>query len=105
MLQVAEVRTIAADDLWLSGAHGHDVVGFHFTWVRDVAGVHAALPAIEDALLPLGGRPHWGKCFLAGASRLRSLYPRFDDFRELALRADPGGKLRNAFLTRCLDLS
>jgi alditol oxidase len=105
LLQVSEIRTIAADDLWLSGAHGHDVVGFHFTWARDVAGVYAALPAIEEALLPLGGRPHWGKCFVASAAELRGLYPRFEDFRALAVRLDPDGKLRNAFLTRCLDLA
>ena len=66
LLQVSEIRTVAADRLWLSGAYDRDVVGFHFTWVRDVAGVYAVLPAIEEALLPLGGRPHWGKCFAAG---------------------------------------
>jgi xylitol oxidase len=105
LLQVSEVRTIAADDLWLSGAYGGDAVGFHFTWVRDWAGVHAALPAIEDALLPLGGRPHWGKCFLARADRLASAYPRFEDFRALADRLDPERKLRNDFLARHLALA
>jgi xylitol oxidase len=104
LLQVSEMRTIAADRLWLSGAYDRDVVGFHFTWLRDVSGVYAVLPAIEEALLPLGGRPHWGKCFAAGADELRPLYPRFDDFRELAMRVDPEGKFHNAFLTRCLEL-
>ncbi|WP_235547717.1 MULTISPECIES: FAD-binding protein [unclassified Nocardioides] len=104
LLQVSEVRTIAADRLWLSGAYDADAVGFHFTWLRDVPGVYGVLPAIEEALLPLGGRPHWGKCFAAGADALRPLYPRFDDFRELAARRDPTGKFRNAFLTRTVDL-
>jgi alditol oxidase len=104
LLQVTEVRTIAADRLWLSGAFDRDVVGFHFTWVRDVPGVYAALPAIEEALLPLGGRPHWGKCFAATTDELRPLYPRFEDFRELALRVDPTRKFGNAFLERTLDL-
>ena len=98
------MRTIAADDLWLSGAYGGDAVGFHFTWVRDRLGVDAALPAIEDALLPLGARPHWGKCFLAGADRLAPAYPRFEDFRDLAERVDPERKLRNGFLLRHLGL-
>ena len=89
LLQVAEIRTIAADRLWLSGAYDRDVVGFHFTWVRDVPGVYAVLPAIEEALLPLGGRPHWGKCFAAEADALRPLYPRFEDFRDLVGRVDP----------------
>jgi xylitol oxidase len=104
LLQVSEVRTIAADDLWLSGAYGVDTVGLHFTWVRDVPGVYAVLPAIEEALLPLGARPHWGKCFVAGADALRPAYPRFDDFRRLAQDADPTGKLRNDFLARHLGL-
>jgi xylitol oxidase len=104
LLQVSEVRTVAADRLWLSGAYDRDVVGFHFTWLRDVSGVYAVLPAIEEVLLPLGGRPHWGKCFAAGSDALRPLYPRFDDFRDLAMRVDPVGKFRNAFLARCLEL-
>ena len=104
LLQVAEIRTVAADRLWLSGAYGRDVVGFHFTWVRDVPGVYAVLPAIEAALLPLGGRPHWGKCFAAGADALRPLYPRFDDFRDLAARVDPDGKFRQRLPGPHLDL-
>ena len=104
VLQVTEVRTIAADDLWLSGAYGGDAVGLHFTWVRDVPGVYGVLPRIEDALLPLGARPHWGKCFVATADQLRPAYPRLDDFRALAERLDPGHKLRNAFLQRHLGL-
>lgn len=104
LVQVAEVRTVAADDLWLSSAQGHDVVAFHFTWVRDVESVYAVLPAIEEALLPLGGRPHWGKCFVADAEALRPLYPHFDDFRALAGRVDPLGKFHNPFLLRHLGL-
>jgi xylitol oxidase len=105
LLQVTEIRTITADRLWLSGAYGADAVGLHFTWVRDVEGVYAVLPAIEDALLPLGARPHWGKAFVADADRLRPAYPRFDDFRALADRLDPDHKFRNAWLARHLDLA
>jgi alditol oxidase len=104
LLQVAEVRTIAADTLWLSGAHQQDTVGFHFTWVRDVPGVYAVLPAVEAALLPLGGRPHWGKCFVATVADLRPRYARFEAFHELAVRLDPGRKFGNDFLVRTLDL-
>ncbi len=104
LLQVTEIRTVAADGLWLSGAYETDVVGLHFTWVREQAGVYAVLPAIEEVLLPLGARPHWGKCFVAPANELRAVYPRFDDFRALVERHDPEGKLRNDFLGRHLDL-
>ena len=39
MLQISEIRTVAADDLWLSPAHGRDTVAFHFTWKPDEAAV------------------------------------------------------------------
>ncbi|WP_028637915.1 FAD-binding protein [Nocardioides sp. URHA0032] len=104
LLQVSEVRTIAADDLWLSGAYAGDAVGLHFTWVRDRPAVYAALPAIEAALLPLGARPHWGKCFVATADQLAPAYPRLGDFRDLAGRLDPERKLRNEFLARHVGL-
>jgi xylitol oxidase len=102
LLQAAELRTVAADELWLSSSYGHDVLGVHFTWLRDVPGVYAVLPAIEEALLPLGARPHWGKCFVAGADELAPLYPRFDDFRALRDRIDPQRTFGNDFLDRVI---
>ncbi|WP_025158919.1 FAD-binding protein [Leifsonia aquatica] len=102
LLQISEIRTAAADALWLSSAYGTDVVGLHFTWLRDQDGVEAVLPALEDALLPLGARPHWGKLYLDRAGVVPSLYPRLDDFRALADRFDPTGRFRNPFLTRLL---
>lgn len=102
LLQVCEIRTVAADDLWLSSSHGRDVVGFHFTWDLDQAGVDALLPHLEDALLPLGGRPHWGKCFAAGAAELEPLYPRWRAFAALRDRVDPERVFGNAWLDRVL---
>ena len=102
LLQISEIRTVAADDLWLSSASGTDVVGLHFTWLRDQEGVEAVLPLLEDALLPLGARPHWGKLYLDRDGLVPALYPRLDDFRSLAERFDPDRRFRNAFLTRLL---
>jgi xylitol oxidase len=99
-LVVGEIRTVAADDLWLSVNHGEDSVGFHFSWERDWAGVREALVALEGALAPFAPRPHWGKLFLMPASAFQYRYPRLDDFRVLAARHDPAGKFRNAFLDR-----
>ena len=101
-LRVAELRTVAADDLWLSGAHGTDVVGFHLTWVLDEPGVYAVLPLIEAELLPLGARPHWGKCFTATACDIAPLYPRLADFRDLRQRVDPQRTFGNAWLDRVI---
>lgn len=103
LLQVAEIRTVARDSLWLSSSYDTDVVGFHFTWLLDEPAVYAVLPAIEAALLPLGARPHWGKCFVAGAAELAPLYPRWDEFRRLRDQQDPGRKFGNAFLDAVLS--
>ena len=104
LLLITELRTMAADRLWLSGAYDTDAVGIHFTWKKLPTEVGALLPEIEAALLPLGARPHWGKVFAAGASELAPQYPRFDDFRALARKYDPNGVFRNDFLTRKLGL-
>lgn len=99
-LLVTELRTVRADDLWLSGAEGTDAVAVHFTWKPRPAEVGALLPRLEERLLPLGARPHWGK--ISAATDLEALYPRLDDFRALADRFDPRGKLRNRWLDQRL---
>ncbi len=104
LLLVTEIRTMTADRLWLSGAYDRDTVGLHFTWKKLPTEVGNLLPQIEDALLPLGARPHWGKVFAAGVDQLAPLYPRFDDFRALVAKYDPEGLFRNAFLARKLGL-
>lgn len=96
-LFVTEVRAIAADDLWLSGALERDTVGIHFTW-RPVDEVARLLPLVEERLLPLGARPHWGKVFSADLDALTAAYPRLGDFRALAARRDPEGVFVNDFL-------
>jgi xylitol oxidase len=99
-LLIAEIRTMRADDLWLSPAYGRDTVGLHFTWAQESAVFGLLLPAIDAALAPFQARPHWGKVFETDSSRLDSLYPRLEDFRGLAERMDPSGKFRNAYLDR-----
>ena len=100
LLQVAEIRTVAHDRLWLSPSYGQASVGLHFTWKPDQEAVERVLPLIEERLAPLGARPHWAKLFTADAAALAPLYPRFADFRKLAERMDPEGKFRNEFLDR-----
>jgi xylitol oxidase len=102
LLQVGEIRSIAADQLWLSGAYGEDTIAFHFTWLLDEPGVYAALPVLEAALEPFGARPHWGKCFTLQAQDLRRVHPRLGDFMELRAELDPAGKFGNDFLDRYL---
>jgi alditol oxidase len=98
LLQVSEIRTIAADELWLSPSQGRDTVALHFTWIRDEQAVRPVLEQIEEKLLPLGARPHWGKVFTADAGVLRDCYPKVPDFTALTTKYDPAGKFRNAYL-------
>ncbi|MFK5644900.1 FAD-binding protein [Ornithinimicrobium sp. LYQ121] len=91
VLQVCEIRTVAADDLWLSGAHGTDVVGLHFTWHLDPAAVAAVLPELETRLAPFAARPHWGKVYREGELDPALLYPRWGDWRDLVRRWGASG--------------
>jgi xylitol oxidase len=104
LLLISEVRTMAADSLWLSGAYGRDTVGIHFTWKMLPAEVRALLPEIEAALLPLGARPHWGKVFTAPADVIAPLYPRLDDFRALVRKYDPQRVFGNDYLARTIGV-
>lgn len=100
LLQVCEIRTMAADDLWLSAAYDRDTVAFHFTWHAQPEAVQALLPELERALAPFGARPHWGKWFAMDRAGLESVFSRIGDFRALAARLDPTGTFRNAYLDR-----
>jgi xylitol oxidase len=100
LLQVSEIRTVAADSLWLSTAYGYDVVGIHFNWCKNWPGVQAFLPLLEEQLAPFAARPHWGKLFVFSPAEIAPLYPRLADFRTLMHRYDPQGKFRNAYVER-----
>ncbi len=94
-----EIRTIKADDLWLSGAYERETVGFHFTWRKSDSLVNF-LPKIESILGKHDGRPHWGKLFDVPKDKLPSRYPKFSDFEVLLQKYDPNKKFRNNFINK-----
>jgi xylitol oxidase len=98
LLHVSEIRTVAADELWLSPQYRRDSVAIHFTWKREVEAVERLLPVIEAALAPFEPRPHWGKLFAATAPALGERYERLGDFIGLRERLDQRGAFRNAWL-------
>ena len=100
LVQTSEIRTVAADELWLSPATGRATVGIHFTWQSDGPAVGEALPHIERALEPFDARPHWGKVFTTAPEHLADLYARLPAFRALLTRVDPERRFGNAFLDR-----
>jgi xylitol oxidase len=97
-LLVSEVRTVRADDLWLSPAYGRDSATFHFTWISDEATALPAIAAIEERLMPLGARPHWGKITTVDPRTVIASYQRAPDFEQLTYEFDPTQKFRNDFV-------
>ncbi|MGZ6674169.1 MAG: D-arabinono-1,4-lactone oxidase [Solirubrobacteraceae bacterium] len=100
VLQVSEIRTIAADELWMSPQYRRASVALHFTWMREPEAVAHVLVELEAALAPFGAQPHWGKAFRATATEIAPLYERLPDFARLAQRLDPRGAFRNDWLER-----
>ena len=97
-LLISEIRTIAADDFWLSPCYQRDSVAIHCTWKQKTPEVMAVLPKIENILAKYNCRPHWAKLFTIDPKLLKERYPRMEDFRKLADVYDPEGKFRNHYL-------
>jgi xylitol oxidase len=97
-LMITEIRTIAADNYWMSTAYKQDSVAIHFTWKQNIPEVMALLPMIEAELAPFNARPHWGKLFTIAPSVLQSRYEKYPDFLAVLKKFDPEGKFRNAYL-------
>ena len=100
VLLLSEVRSIAADNLWMSHNYQSPSIGLHFSWNKPWDEVKRVLPLIEERLASFHARPHWGKLFTMTADQLQPLYPRWADFQALLRRYDPAGKFRNGYLER-----
>ena len=100
LLMITEIRTVAADDLWLSTAYKRESVAIHFTWKQETDAVMALLPLIEAELDPFDYRPHWGKLFTIDPKKLQARYEKMADFKALVNEFDPNGKFRNEFVEK-----
>lgn len=97
-LIISEIRTIAADNFWMSPCYKQDSIAIHFTWKPKKEEVMKMIPKIETVLQPFGVRPHWGKLFTIRPDILHDRYERYTDFLSLAKQYDPEGKFRNQYL-------
>jgi alditol oxidase len=97
-LFITELRTIAADDLWMSTAYQRDSLAIHFTWKPEWPEVSKILPQIEKQLEPFNPRPHWAKLFTLPPAQLQAQYARLAEFQSLVKHYDPEAKFRNGFL-------
>jgi len=101
-LMIGELRSVAADRLWLSPSYGRPTLAFQFIWRPDWESVRKVLPMIEKELSPFMVRPHWGKLFTMDPATLQSRYEKLADFKALLKEHDPHGKFQNEFLKRTL---
>ncbi|MEO6330153.1 MAG: FAD-binding protein [Ginsengibacter sp.] len=101
-LFISEIRSIAADDFWLSPCRNQASAAIHFTWKQDWPAVSKLLPLIEKELAPFNVKPHWGKLFTISPKVLASRYEKLRDFKHLIATYDPQGKFRNDFLSTAL---
>jgi xylitol oxidase len=97
-LFITELRTVAADDLWISPCYQRPSMTIHFTWKPEWPEVKKVLPLIEEKLAPFGGRPHWAKLFTMQPASLRAQYAKMRDYQALLAQYDPTGKFRNEFI-------
>ncbi|CAN5173285.1 FAD-binding protein [soil metagenome] len=100
LLLVSEVRTVAADDLWMSPFYKQPSTAFHFSFKPDWPALEKFLPSLEDVLSPFCPRPHWGKLFTMPPKKVRACYERLEDFKRILGTHDPDGKFRNGFVDR-----
>jgi xylitol oxidase len=101
-LLVSEIRTIAADELWMSPHVERDSVGLHFTWRSDQALAEEGAWLVADALAPLAPRAHWGKVFDATQIDMDG-FARRERFLSLVRRVDPDGVFRNEWFERVIE--
>jgi xylitol oxidase len=100
-LFISEIRTINADNFWMSPCYKRTCVALHTTWKQEDS-VMTLLPVLEEKLAPFNPVPHWGKLSAIAPSVLQSAYQKLGDFKQLINRYDPNGKFRNEFVDKML---
>jgi alditol oxidase len=99
-LFISEIRSIAADNYWMSPCYQQPSIAIHFTWKQEWEAVKKILPLVEKELAPFNAKPHWGKLFTMSPAHLAPLYKKLPAFRSMLKEYDPAGKFRNAFLNK-----
>jgi L-gulonolactone oxidase len=94
-----DVRFVKQDNAWLSNAYGYDMVTVGcVTRNAQTADTYEAFKTVENIFIKYGGRPHWGKRFIAKDKAFTKLYPKWDDFKKLRQELDPTNKFLNNYL-------
>ena len=96
-----EVRATAADDAFLSTAHGRDTA---YIAVHQFVGMpyERYFRAVEAIMDDFDGRPHWGKRHFQTAATLAPRYPAWAQFQAARAELDPHGRFTNDYVRRTL---
>jgi L-gulonolactone oxidase len=99
-----DVRFVSKDSSWLSYAYGEDTVTMGcVSRNAATADTYEAFKSIEQVFLKYGGKPHWGKRFMAKEAELSKVYSKWDDFKSLRSELDPTNKFLNPYLTQLFN--
>tara|TARA_B110000046_G_scaffold169398_1_gene188491 strand:- start:7623 stop:8936 length:1314 start_codon:yes stop_codon:yes gene_type:complete len=99
-----DIRFVYKDKSWLSYAYGKDTVTMGcVSRNAATADSYEAFKSIEKVFLKYGGKPHWGKRFMAKDAELTKIYGMWDDFKSLRRKLDPTNKFLNPYLTELFN--
>ncbi|MEZ4615659.1 MAG: D-arabinono-1,4-lactone oxidase [Caldilineaceae bacterium] len=96
-----EYRTLAADDIPLSPAHGRKTVTISVHQAADLP-YQPFFADVEAIFRNHQGRPHWGKLHTHRARNLAALYPAWNTFQAVRAQLDPEGSMLNSHLQELL---
>ncbi len=92
-----EFRTVAADDVWISPFYQRKSATIAVHQYHRV-NTSRLFDMCESIFRGVEGRPHWGKRHTRTAEEFAELYPKFEAFRALRQKLDPGMKFLNSHL-------
>ena len=97
------LRFVAKHDLYFSMMYGRDTCMIEVPMLDPTEGGMEILREVEEALIDLGARPHWGQIhYLAGGNALiRKLYAMYDKWIAVRRILNSSGAFNSRFSERC----
>lgn len=103
-LFISEIRSVKADEFWMSPAYQKDCIALHTTWHQTEVVEREMVPLVHETLRKFNAIPHWAK-LSAPAKPDPGLRPKLKDFLELCTTFDPEKKFTNNYLQQHLALA
>jgi hypothetical protein len=97
------LRFVAKDDLYFSMMYGRETCMIEVPMLDPTVGGMDTLKEIEEALIDLGARPHWGQIheLAGGPSLIRRMYPMLDKWIAVRRIVNSSGTFNSRFSARC----